>query len=90
MNIGDYKLESDTHNITLSEKRINKKTNTVYFKHIAYFATPQNALKYLVDLELRLDGFKDLETITKKQQELYTLIDSLTVLRGDTINEKGH
>ncbi len=77
MNIGDYKLDSDTYNITLSEKRTNKKANTVYYKQIAYFATPQNALKYLVDLELRLDGFRDLETITKKQQELYTLIGSL-------------
>ena len=80
MKIGKkYKLESDSSNITLYEKRINKKTKTEYWTTLAYFSIPKNALNFLADHKLRESGFKDLETITKRQDEIYALIKSLNI-----------
>ena len=79
----DYKLESDHMNITLLEqaKGINKKTGlpATGYKPIGYFATLENALKFLVDHEIRGGGLKDLKTIVAKQQELYGLINHLVL-----------
>ena len=80
MKIGKkYKLESDTNNITLYEKQTNKKTGGVYWTTLAYFATPKNALKFLADHKIREGGFTDLETITRQQDEIYSLINSLNI-----------
>jgi len=61
-----YKLESDSLNITLCEK---KKT----------LETDKEALKFLVDLKVRETELKDLEVVVKKQDELYKLIGQLKV-----------
>ena len=77
----DYKIESDSMNIILLEKNkgVSKKTGelAIGYKPIGYFATPANALKFLVDHEIRGTGFKDLKTVTDKQKELYTLIGNM-------------
>ena len=78
MKIGSkYKIESDKLNITLLERKVSKKTRKTYWHPIAYFGTLCNALKGLVDLELNKTELKDLETVCKKQDELYKLIEGL-------------
>ena len=78
MKIGEnYKLESDSMNITLSRKMTSKKTGEEYWVNEAYFSNPKHALGYLVDLEVKETGFEDLATITNKQEELYRLISKL-------------
>lgn len=82
MNIGNkYKIESDSMNITLFEKKRAQakpdKPSHDYWVTIGYFATPQNALKFLVDLGVKETGMKDLAALVKKQEELYDLINSL-------------
>ncbi len=80
MKIGKkYKLESDSSNITLYERRVNKETKKEYWTTLAYFSIPKNALKFLADHKLRESGFKDLETITKRQDEIYELIKNLHI-----------
>ena len=77
MLIGEkYKVESDSLNVTLYEKRKTKKGG-ILWRPVSYFANSHNLLKHLVDLEVRETEMKDLNTITKKQDELYTLINTL-------------
>lgn len=75
-----YKLESDELNVTLYQKRTNRKSGVELWTAIAHFSSPENALKYLVDLEVMGDGMKDLKTIIKKQGELCDLIKHLQPL----------
>ena len=99
MKIGNNcKLESDSLNITLSERKATKpepgKPSHDYWVPVGYFPCPENALKFLVDHKIRGDGFKDLQKITKRQQELYDMIrkpssetlQSLTAPLGGEIN----
>lgn len=72
-----YKLESDSFNVSLYKRVEVKKTGGTRWKPIAYFSSPHNALRYLVGLELMETGMADLKTVVKKQEELYTLINSL-------------
>ena len=77
MKIGkNYKIESDSLNVTLYKKESIKKGGTRR-RAIAYFSNPKNALEYLVNLEVMDTGLKDLKTVVKKQEELYDLINSL-------------
>lgn len=78
MKIGEnkYKIEADNLNITLYQY-MEKKDKTHYWYPVAYFGTPQNALEYLMDKEIMETGFKDFETVCKKQDELYQLIQAL-------------
>jgi hypothetical protein len=78
MLIGDkYKVESDSLNVTLYKKEISRKTDVINWRAIAFFSTPQNALDFLVDLEVKETEMKDLAAVVKKQNELYDLINSL-------------
>lgn len=77
MLIGEnYKIETDNMNVTLLKKGKTKDGNE-YYRPIAYLYDLNNALKYLVDLEVYETGLKDLKTVIKKQEELYQLINSL-------------
>ena len=86
----DFKLESDSMNITLFERVTAKakpdKPSHDYWVTVGYFSCPENALKFLVDHKIRGDGFKDLQKITKRQQELYDMIQNLSseTLRATT------
>jgi hypothetical protein len=83
----DYKIESGTLNITLFKratitgtgrgKRGMRAVGETYWRPIAYFSNPQNALDYLVNNEVCDTGLKDLETVVKKIKELHELIVSL-------------
>ena len=73
-----YKVESDAMEVTLSEKLVNKKTNEVYWKPIAYFSTVQNALKFMVDQEVNKTELQDFRAVVEKQVELYQLISSIS------------
>ena len=80
MKIGDkYKIEADSLNVTLSEKRTNKKTNEDYWTNIGYYSRYGHALKAMADLEVSKTGLKDFKTVCDKQEEIYALIDSLKV-----------
>jgi len=70
-----YKIEADELNVTVYQHHLSK-TGGEYWRPIGYFTTPANALKFLVDLEVKRTELKDLETVTKKQEELYQLITS--------------
>ena len=78
MKIGkNYKVESDSMNVTLYKKEMTRKTGTIRWRAIAFFSTPQNALDFLVDLEVKETGMKDRAAVVRKQSQLYELINSL-------------
>lgn len=80
MLVGDnYKVESDTLNVTLYHKEVSKKDNCTRWRPIAYFATVKNALSHLVGLEVNNTGLKDLRTVVKKIENLETLISGLEI-----------
>ncbi len=77
MLIGEkYKIESDSLNVTLYEKRKAKGKSTTW-RAIAFFSNPKNALQHLVNLEVMETEMKDLTAVVKKQDELYALINTL-------------
>jgi hypothetical protein len=74
--IGDkYKIISDKFAVILMEKKVV--SGKPKWKELYYFSNPQNALDALVDKEIMETGFKDFETVCKKQDELYKLIKSI-------------
>lgn len=80
MKIGkDYKIESDTFNIILFKRMASRKSQKDYWLAIGFFATVEGALKALADMKVRESGLRDLETVVKKQDEIYRLIDSLRI-----------
>lgn len=72
----EWKIESDALNITLKKKRITEK-GEVCWDNVAYFAEPHNALKHLVNLEIKETELKDFQTVCKRIDELHYLIDTL-------------
>ena len=75
----DYKVESDSLNVTLYERRVAKKTQNEYWIAIKYFSQFGNALKALVDLKVKETKLKDFRAVCQKQDVLYKLIDSLKI-----------
>ena len=82
MNIGkNWRIESDEMNIILL-KRAHVKATAKHEAHDAWivkgnFSNLHNALKALVDYEVMKTGMRDMETIIKKQDELYKLIEGV-------------
>lgn len=75
-----FKLGADSLNVILYERHIGKKGESKgeeVWRKIAYFSNPQNALKYLVDYEVRKTGLEDVKTVCQKIDELYALINDL-------------
>jgi hypothetical protein len=60
-------------------KRVNKKNGSSGWENKGYFSSIKAALKRFADLELFSTGFKDMETISKKQDEIYDLLKHLEV-----------
>ena len=75
----DYKVEADSLNVTLYERRIVKKTRKEYWFAIGYFSRFGNALKALVDLKVKETELRDFRGVCQKQEELYKLIDGLNI-----------
>jgi hypothetical protein len=61
----DYKVTSDSFNITLWRK------NNAF----RYFQEYSELLKFIVRYEVHMVGMADLEKVSKKQDEIYKLID---------------
>ena len=79
----DWKIESDKLNVTLSqrhtvEEKGDKPKHDVWVVE-GYFSSLKEALRALVNVSVRETELKDLKTITKKQDELYKLIENLEV-----------
>lgn len=75
----EWKIESSAENVTLSRKsmRKEKKTGEIKEKWTAdgYFRTVQQALKELVNQEVRDTKLVDLKTVVDKIDELHKMID---------------
>jgi hypothetical protein len=69
----NYKIESDTLNVTLFYRTTGKKN----WLPIGYFSNPHNALDFMVKNEIMGDGLTDFETVCQKIDELTRLINSL-------------
>ena len=82
MKIGKkWEIVSDPMNITLKQK-IRVKASAKQPAHDSwrvegYFGTVMEALRFLVNYEVSETDLKDMQTIVKKQDELYKLIEGL-------------
>ena len=82
MKIGkNWKIESDSMNITLFKRHTVKATPTKpahnSWSAEGYYSKIQHALKGLVDFEVKETELKDLKTVVEKQDELYKLIKGI-------------
>jgi len=83
MNIGkDWKIESDSMNVVLLRKRTRhqKDTGKAYtdWEIHGYFSTVHNALKELVNQEVRETELKDIKSIQASIDNLHQLIETAT------------
>ena len=78
-----WKLESDELNVKLLERHVRKaatdKPRKEYWTVEGYYGTVKGALAGLVEHEVRATGLKDVETVVKKQNEIYNLIANLKI-----------
>jgi hypothetical protein len=72
----DIAITSDGLNVIVNKVGVNKNKQQT-LRAIGYFGTIKNALDWLVEHEIKGTGFKDLETVVAKQDELYRLISGL-------------
>lgn len=88
MQINDkWKIEADTNNIILLEahtitgegrgRTTTKKIGEVYWTPAGYYGTVKSALEGLIRREIKGSGLKDLETVVKKIDELYALLNNI-------------
>jgi hypothetical protein len=80
MEFGSYKVETDELNVTVFKKQIAQrgdKKGEVYWTPEGYFSKLENALKWLVDLHVKLTGLKDFETVIAEQKKLHKMIEAL-------------
>lgn len=75
MLIGNYKIESDSLNIVLYQKRVRKKGKKELWGIVGYYGSLKSALKAIADLEIKLTELKDFKTICKRQNSIYKLIE---------------
>jgi hypothetical protein len=69
----NYKVESDTLNVTVYHRKDGKKT----WRAAAYFSNSSNALQWLVKNEVQGTGMADFQTVCAKFEELTRLINTL-------------
>jgi len=88
----NWKIESDTDNVTLLQRKItqpkdaNKAPRASWKPY--YYGTVQQALKGLITFELNATGLKSIEVIVKKQDEIFKLIDSIKVITLEKVISK--
>ena len=76
----DYRIESDELNVILSRRMVGKDregNERITWKNIGFFPTIKDTLQYLAKREILGTGLKDVETINKKIQDLYSYIENL-------------
>ena len=73
-----WKIESDSMNIILLKARESKDGAETYGVE-GYFYSVAEALRHLVDAEVKATGLRDVVTINAKIQELRQLVDKLAV-----------
>jgi len=77
----NYKIESDSLNVTLYQGKIftSKKTGETYehWEVVGYYATVKNALHGLVNQAIQDTELKDIQLVVAKIDELHQLIDAL-------------
>ena len=79
-----WRIISDTDNVILEKKHIKRMEGhegEEYWTTEGYYRNVKNALRDLVDMEIRGTGMEYLKEINNKINELYTLIDNLSVTR---------
>jgi len=74
-----WKIESDSLNYILYKRRVVKETGVEMWDVIGYYAFARNALKELVDMEVRGTGLEDFQKVVKKIAELKKLINELEI-----------
>lgn len=83
--VGDkYAIGSNSLSVVVYERHISKNGKESW-KESAYFATPANALKYLVDQHVRDTGLKDLKTVCQEIDRVYDLIKIATSATGSVV-----
>ena len=85
MIVGNYKVETDELNVTVSKRSVARKGKNAgqeTWTNEGYFGTLENALKYLVDREVKGTGLTDLKAVIKKQHELKDVIAQLAKTGG--------
>ncbi len=65
-----WRVGSDSDNIIVFSRKVNKLTGKERFSAVAYFSTVGNALAWLVEQGARETNLVDLETVVGKVEEL--------------------
>ena len=90
MQIGKYKIESDNLNIIVSVRGVttekSKNPGQETWSAEGYFANMKEVLKWLVDREVKETQLVDLKTVIKKQDEIYKLIEGLSLKAPELVN----
>lgn len=76
-----WKLESDDMNVILSKRRTRKSKDGKSYQAwgtVGFYSTVANALKDLVNYEVRATELKDLQTVVNKIDELGKQIEQAT------------
>lgn len=82
-----YRLTADPMNIILQEKQTitgeGKKKPTIrkvgdtYWKNIAFFSNPKEALKYIIEKEIRELWVEDLGEVVKRMDKLEKMVEGI-------------
>lgn len=87
----NWKIDADESQVSLYQRKItqskdaNKEPRTTWRR--TYYSNVQQALKSLATVELNATGFKTIEIIVKKQDEIFKLINSISVTDLDKITQ---
>ena len=81
----NWRIWSDQFNVIIEHRREGKKKcedgkPKYTWKKVGYCRTFQQALDYLVDLDVMGDGMKDLESINKKMDSIHQDIKNIWVV----------
>jgi len=88
MIIGNYKIESDPLNVTLSEKKLiakdteKSKAGDEYWSVIGYYATTEEALRAMANYRIKKSGLKDRESLRKLLKEIHEEIQTAKQLQS--------
>jgi len=84
-----YRLSADSVNIILQKKQTitgtGKKKPTIrevgdiYWSNIAFFSNPKNALKYIIENEIRELWVGDLKEVVKRMDKLEKMVSGITI-----------